>query len=347
MKKIIIVGNWSWDHCEKAFSDALEDLNFEVIPFKVNENSMHKILQLIPLNFFTKNLQSRLIKIAQDQNPDFIFFWNATHISHKTICNLKERGIKIISYSNDDPYINSNKPLAQKFIWKNFLKYICSSDFHFVYRPINIIESKEYTNSPIYLLPPYFIPHTFENIELDKDDIERFTCDIVFIGHYEDDIRAEYLESVYDLEMDIKLFGTGWNERAPKSFINKFGKTERLDQKNYFKCLKASKICLSFLSKYNRDVYTRRCFEITGSGNLLLCERNNYITSLFKEDKEAVFFSSKEEMLQKIKWLLSNPNTLEQIQKSGQRRAYLDGHDIKSRVAYFTNLITEKSYKSL
>ena len=39
MKKIIIAGNWSWDHCEKAFSSAIEDLNFEVIPFKINESS--------------------------------------------------------------------------------------------------------------------------------------------------------------------------------------------------------------------------------------------------------------------------------------------------------------------
>ena len=93
-------------------------------------------------------------------------------------------------------------------------------------------------------MPPYFIPQTFEKIELDKDDLKRFACDIVFIGHYEDDIRAEYLESIYDLEMDIKLFGTGWNEKAPKSFIKKLGKTVRLDKNNYFKCLKASKICL-------------------------------------------------------------------------------------------------------
>jgi spore maturation protein CgeB len=81
----------------------------------------------------------------------------------------------------------------------------------------------------------------------------------------------------------------------------------------------------------NRDVYTRRCFEIPGLGKLLLCERTSEMQELFKEDQEAVFFSNKQELLKKIEWLLANPSKIEQIAEAGHRRVFQDGHDIKSR----------------
>ena len=347
MKKIILVGNWAWDHCEKAFSEALQEHNFIVKPFVMKTDQLSKISRVFPLNFFIQDIQDELIEMATAELPDFIFLWNATHINPKTIALLKRKDIKVITYSNDDPYITSNKPLAQQFLWRNFLKYIKYSDFHFVYRPINIDESKKYTNSRIYLLPPYFIPEVSRNIELNKADITKFYCDIIFIGHYEADYRADYLESIFDHGYDIKLFGTGWNEKAPVRIKKKFGKIARLDQVDYFKALSLSKICLAFLSKFNRDVYTRRCFEIPGSGNLLLCERTDYMKKLFKEDEEAVFFDSREEMLNKINWLLSEPGLIDRISKAGHERVNKDGHNIKARAGYFVDLISEKSHESL
>ena len=343
MKKIIVAGNWSWDHCEKAFSNYLQSFGLYVIPFIIEKESLNKISQLIPTHQSTKVFQDKLISLSLKEKPEYIFLWNATHISSKTVALLKKEGIKIITYSNDDPYIKSNKPLAQIFLWRNFLRYIKYSDFHFVYRPVNLTESKKYTKAKTYLLPPYFIPEIFSDLHLNMEDKKKFSSDIVFIGHYENDYRSEYIESIFDNGYEIKLFGTGWNEKAPLRIRKKFGEIERLNQINYFKSLKASKICLAFLSKFNRDVYTRRCFEIPGSGNLLLCERTDFMKKLFIEDKEAVFFETKEEMLKKIEWLISNPESIKEISKAGQERVNKDGHDIKSRVRYFIDLISEKS----
>lgn len=342
MKKIIIAGDWSWDHCEKAFSNSLKSHGFDVIPFVFKKGSLNKISQLIPTNFSTKAFKNSLMALCLKEKPDYIFLWNATHISSRTITLLKNEGVKIITYSNDDPYTRQNKPLAQFFLWRYFLKYIEHSNFHFVYRPINLIESKKYTKSITHLLPPYFIPEVLSETQLSIEEKNRFSCDVVFIGHYENDYRSEYIESIYDNDIKIKVFGTGWNEKAPTRFKAKFGKIERLDQVNYFKSLNASKICLSFLSKWNRDVYTRRCFEIPASGNLLLCESNDVIKNFFIEDQEAVFFETKEEMLKKIEWLISNPHLIDKISKAGQERVNKDGHDIKSRVRYFIDLISEK-----
>jgi spore maturation protein CgeB len=53
--------------------------------------------------------------------------------------------------------------------------------------------------------------------------------------------------------------------------------------------------------------------------------------ALFKEDKEAVYFSDRYELLKKIEWLLSNPSKIEEIAEAGYKRLLDDGHDIRSR----------------
>jgi spore maturation protein CgeB len=103
----------------------------------------------------------------------------------------------------------------------------------------------------------------------------------------------------------------------------------------YAKALCGADICLCFLSKINRDVYTRRCFEIPACGRLLLAERTYELQTLFKEDEEACFFSSEEELTNKVCWLLENPTIRNKIAESGQKRVWKDGHDIYSRTKLF------------
>ena len=210
-----------------------------------------------------------------------------------------------------------------QFFW--FLKSLYFADLIFVYRPVNIKEAARYIkpSSEIKLFKPYFIPsedkiHTKE---------KQYKQDVIFIGHYEDDNRFTDLEYLFINNIDLKVYGTGWGNRFTtyqKSIYPVYGE-------DYINELRDSKICLSFLSKMNRDVYTRRCFEIPSLGKLLLCERTSEMQEIFKEDEEAVFFSNKHELLKKVEWLLSNPSKIDQISEAGYKRAYTDGHDIKSR----------------
>ena len=150
---------------------------------------------------------------------------------------------------------------------------------------------------------------------------------MVFIGHFENDNRSEDLDYLFSNNINLKVYGTGW--------LNSFSQHQEtvhpLYGDDYVDALNKSKICLCFLSKMNRDVYTRRCFEIPGLRKLLLCERTDEMLSMFKENEEAVYFSDKHELLNKIQWLLSNPSKIEDIAEAGHKRVLNDRHDIKSR----------------
>ena len=339
MNKIILVGQWTFSHMEDIFSKNLVQSGFNVIPFATELDRHSNLYQLIPSSWTTRTLNQRLLELTKQEVPQFIFFWNTTHVSEKTYSLIKNMGVKIITYSNDDPYSKENKIYKSMFLWRLFLKSLKFSDFHFVYRPLNIIESQKYTTAPVNLLLPYFIPNLIDSICIQENDTTLFSNDIIFIGHYEDDKRAEYLEAIYDQGYQIKLYGTGWGH-APQSLQRKTGEVQPLFEEKYYKALKLAKICLAFFSKGNRDTFTRRCFEIPAADSLLLCERTEFMQSIFVEDQEAVFFSSKKEMLDKINWLLSNPSIRDTIAIAGKARAVSDGHDVLSRVQYFKQIIT-------
>ena len=140
--------------------------------------------------------------------------------------------------------------------------------------------------------------------------------------------------------INIKIFGSNWN------IHELFNYTYDIKPKNgeeYFSTIAHSKICLAFLSKLNRDDYTRRNFEIPATGSLMLSERTEELTSFFKENEEAVFFSSKEEALEKIIWMLNNEKESEIIALKGRYRAFQSGYDIDSRVKHLIYQINGKA----
>jgi spore maturation protein CgeB len=62
----------------------------------------------------------------------------------------------------------------------------------------------------------------------------------------------------------------------------------------------------------------------------MICERTEEMLKFFEEDKEAVFFSSKEELEEKVTYYLDNDIERNKIAKLGKLRAYSSGYDINS-----------------
>ena len=105
-----------------------------------------------------------------------------------------------------------------------------------------------------------------------------------------------------------------------------------LQGKDYSDAVRSAPIALCFLSKLNKDTYTRRCFEIPAIGAALFSEYSDDLASIFIEDEEAVFFKNKDELVAKVKYYLSNRDKLNLICARGQQRVIQDGHDIYSRL---------------
>lgn len=198
-----------------------------------------------------------------------------------------------MSYNHDDftgPYVGAPTPYHHKLFWKTFLNSSPNYHIHLVKRIDNIQHLNLLGTSRAYVFPMWYVPEIHRPIKLTNEEKARFSCDIVFAGHHEPDGRENYLKSLVKAGLHVRLFGGKyWTPEVLGETAQYFGKVHEVQGDDYAKALSGASMCLCFLSKLNRDTYTRRCFEIPACGSLLLSERTAHLQQLFREDEEAVF----------------------------------------------------------
>jgi glycosyltransferase involved in cell wall biosynthesis len=341
--KILIVGDWRWPQYEQAFACSLRDNDVEVIKLSTSiffKGALGRIELTLPLpGPALVSLNRAVLVEAQKHQPDWVLFWRPTHVLPSTIHKLGVLGLRSVSYNNDDPFgpkAHGNVPWHHHFLWHWYIKCLPRFDCNFFYRKINCAEAKACGANHAEVLLPYFIPWQDRPVQLTAVEQQRYETDVVFVGHYEPDGREDSIRALVTAGIHFKLWGGHyWSRSALGNLYDSLSPIMPAESDEYGKALCGAKICLCFLSKLNRDTYTRRCFEIPACGKVLLAERTDDLMRFFKEDEEACFFSSSEELVHKAQWLINNPDIRERIAQAGLRRVWADGHDVGSRVRSF------------
>jgi len=99
-----------------------------------------------------------------------------------------------------------------------------------------------------------------------------------------------------------------------------------LYEQQYREAIWGSKINLSFITKANQDEVAHKSFEIAACGGFLMAERSDGHLAKFREDQEAVFFSTTEELIGKIRRYLPDEAARARIAAAGRARAVHDGY---------------------
>lgn len=345
--KILIVGAWAWPQYEQAFARALRESGVDVSEMSVPNffnGYLSRVQRTIPLpGPMLLQLNRTIVVSAGKQQPDLVLFWRPTHILPKTIMQLANMGIRTASYNNDDPFgpkVHGNVPWHHHFLWHWYIKCLPFFNYNFVYRKINCAEAKTHGARHVEVLLPYFMPWQDRVTQLTEADQERYDTDVVFVGHHESDGREHSIRALITAGIHVRLWGgSSWSRAVLGNIYDSLAPIMPAEGDAYTKALCGAKVCLCFLSKLNRDTYTRRCFEIPACGKVMLAERTTDLMSFFKEDEEACFFSSPEELVRKARWLIDNPVIRESIASAGFRRVWADGHDVGSRVNTFLSTI--------
>jgi spore maturation protein CgeB len=83
---------------------------------------------------------------------------------------------------------------------------------------------------------------------------------------------------------------------------------------------------LGINSTQSRNLSSGRTFEIPASGAFMLAARTIEHQMFFEEDKEAVFFDSPEELVDKAIYYLRNEAARQAIAEAGHRRCVTSGY---------------------
>jgi spore maturation protein CgeB len=347
--RILVVGDWHSELHEQAVFDAFVELGHQVEAFAWHpyfetggDRGAFRSLVVRAQNRFLagpaiRHLNCDLIAVARRFVPDLVFVYRGTHLWPTTIDALRKPASTgaaptvVLGYNNDDPFA----PRQPASLWRHFLAAVPRYDAVLAYREHNLSEYRSAGARRVYWLRSWFMPARNHPVPLDADDKARFDCDVVFVGHHENDGRTEMLEAVATAGIDLKLFGPGyeWDAILARSKALRHLSPVRLVWgSEYNKALCGAKIALCFLSKLNRDTYTRRCFEIPASGALMLSEYTDDLASLYTPGVEADYFRDADELVAKLRLYLGDESLRARVAVAGERRVREDGHDVVSRM---------------
>jgi hypothetical protein len=267
----------------------------------------------------------KIKKAVVEKKFDVIWIEKGNTIKPSTLIYAKKKSpsAKLISVSEDDMYGRHNRSLY----YDRGLSYY---DVVFTTKTYNLEELKTMGAKRTELFLDSYNENIHKPIELTEEEKKLYGCDVGFIGSYEKD-RAEKMLYLAERGIRISVWGNDWEKWL--------GKHQNLDIKNkhlyneeYPKAINAIKINLCFLRKLNRDEVTSRSVEIPACGGFMLAERTKRHLEFFEEDKEAVFFGSKEELLEKVKKYLADEPMRLKIAAAGRERCLKSGYSMKTQL---------------
>jgi spore maturation protein CgeB len=263
-----------------------------------------------------------LTELAYQVKPDVIFVEIGSYLWRSTVKKLKSQCKTLVHYTSEY--------FGYKTYWyRNYFKSIELYDTHIITNPLNETGLYKKGAKKIIMDEFGFNPNLHRPIELTSEEKEQYRSNAIFIGHWEPSTQKG-ISILRKNGIDAKVWGGGWNWRA--FGLKDRSKIQRIGTEEYVKAISATKIGLCFLSKKNRNLCAGRIFEIPAIGQFLLAERTEDTQRYFEEGKEAEFFSSPEELVEKAKYYLENEEERLKIAKAGLQRCLNSRYTLQNRL---------------
>ncbi len=323
---MVLAGEWRSQVYEQALADGLRANGVEVVPFNtrdfVSRRPWGRIENRIRWSPAMVRLNRALPRLIAETSPDVLFLWRGDPIFGSTLERILKHhpGLRVVTHNHDNPFQDGRGWR----IWRHYFRTARLAHVNFVDRPTDIPLAQRMGIPNPQIMLPYYV----EGLHRPLGDIPPdFRNDVVFVGHYEPDGRAEPLNYLARQGVSVRIYGpqAEW-ERASLDPVLRQSPIRAAYGEDYVRLIAGAKLALVFLSGRNRDVYTIRCFEIPACGTAMVAPRTKELQAMYREGEEAVYFDSKEELLAKVRWLLEDDEARNRIAKAGRERCLQDGH---------------------
>lgn len=272
-------------------------------------------------------LNKKVRRMALQMRPDILWVDNKPFITNFTLRYIRRQmpGTRIINLITDDP---TGK---YKYAWRLCLKTAPLYDVHFVQREVNIKELMNYGARRVEICHRSFDPAFHRKMEMTKEVYEKYHVPVGFIGTYED-ARESFIVYLIGEGIPVRVTGNGWPQGKQWKIIEPYYNGPSVYGEEYIRILNGMDIALHFLRHANRDEQDSRTFEIPACGTFMLAESSDLHRRLFEDGKDAVFFTTKEELLQKVKYYLSHADERMRIAEQGWQRCRQSGYSHEGRL---------------
>lgn len=278
-------------------------------------------------------INSSILSAAREFKPVMVWADKQEFLRVETIEELRKLGAKSVHFT-PDPYFSLD--------WKRTQVMDRAIGAFDALLYCKAYERKQYEalGKPLVYMPLGYCDEVHR--PLPSDDV-RWSCAVGFLGGWEPR-RERLLRAVAAEGVDVKIWGGYWDflhdgkwslhrhiilRQLAGEDCFQFHRDELLAsahqggevyEDDYARAVTGSKIGLGFLRKAWPDQHTTRSFEIPACGSLLLADRTEEHQEFFEEGKEAEFFASCEELLDKVKFYCRNESARKRVAAGGYKR---------------------------
>ena len=288
-----------------------------------------RIIRRLLRPFLVRELMSYVKGLVATFRPDGVFVFKGNAVHPDLLHFFKTHGIPVVNFYPDvsiwthGPYIPRALPLYDHiFTSKSWgIQDMCEQ---LKVRDISFLEYG-------------FDPELDQPRVLTVRDYADYGCDVVFIGTWspKKEKLLAHLKRALPV-CNLKIWGIYWDKSSSPELESSIVGEEIIGE-SYSTVLQASSICLGILSEVRTgassgDLITNRTFNIPASGAFMLHERNEESVRYFKEDEEAGFFGTPDELVDRVRFYLANPEVRKQVAQRGRERCLVDGYSVDERM---------------
>lgn len=313
-KKILLIGSKEFFSLEKMYLRAFKSLNYDTKiyhAFNIRKNLISRFSWKYLRFFYFIKYRKDLINFFKKNRIkyDLIIVFKGIFLNQRTILKCKSYTDRSI-WANifpDDPYnINYFRDISNH----STLDSLNSYDFFFTWstKLVNKLKNK-IAKQKIYYLPFGYDEYIHKGL---KNTKKKF--DISFVGTADNE-RYELLKKLNNFR--VLIAGDGWKNKVfPENFVL----LPKVNAKKFAKIIQLSRISLNLLRKQNFGSHNMKTFEIPAMNGLMLTPRSKEQNSFFPEGKTCFMFSTENELLKKIQFILSNKTISRTIQNAAKKK---------------------------
>jgi spore maturation protein CgeB len=252
----------------------------------------NKILYRLGLSIIESKIQKIIKTEVSEFNPKTVLVFKGMEIQPKTLQWIKSKGIQVVNYNPDSPFIFSGRGSGNKNVTNSITLYNS-------YITYNKTINKELENRAVKseIIPFGFDVNGFKYKDLEEKDEVLKLC---FLGNA-DKFRIDFLEQLAQKGVKIDVYGENWTSRRLHVNISIFGPKYGAE---FWSTLQKYALQLNLLRPHNLDSHNMRSFDIPGAGGIMLAPKTPDHQTYFSESSEVFLFSDVNEAHQQIQFIL-------------------------------------------
>ena len=336
--KILVVGSNHKAAMEQYYRKYLDEFGISNEIFAAqgifykyyNASVFNKIFFKLGLSSIYKKINQELMQTVEEYKPDVLFVFKGMEIFPSTLSTIRKKGIKLVNYNPDSPFIFSGSGSGNK----NVIDSIPFFDLHLTYdRDIKSeLEKRK--------LKVDWIPFGFDltDEQVAACAAEEEIIRVCFLGN-PDKERCNFLNQLAESKLPVEVYGRDWDQFKLHPSIKVHGPVYGID---YWKVLRKYRVQLNLMRPHNPHSHNMRSIELPAVGGIGLFPDTPDHRQFFEEGKEIFLYSNAVDCSKKAHQLLSmSKETADLVRRAARERSVRGGYSYKHRTQQFLDSLVQ------